>query len=153
MSTRNVWKIERRSLIIVPITIAVILVIAFSLSRKLIRTLFGRSKKSILPVTNTPPRKTPFQHHLRALRKWWKPAVSSVTSSPQPHDRLTHLGWFQRYNAEKNLLGEERRKEMQRGWKPRVFIQDYRAHWKRIAKEKKKARQTQWEKFKDEVGF
>ena len=140
-------------MIIIPITVAVILVIAFLLSRKLIRTFFGRSKGSILPLTNTPLRKTPFQRRLRALRKWWKPAVSSATSSPQPHDRLTHQGWFQRYDAEKSLFGEERRKEMQRGWKPRVFIQDYSAHWKQIAEEQTKARQAQWDKFKDRLGL
>jgi len=149
MSTRDVWKIERRSLIIIPITVAVILGIAFLLSRKLIRTFFGRSKGSILPVTNTPPRKIPLQ----ALRTWWKPAVSYATSSPQPHDRLTHQGWFQRYNAEKILLEEERCKEIRKEWKPRVFIQNYREHWNRIAEEQKKARQTQWEKFKDKVGL
>jgi len=64
MSTRNVWKFERKSLTIIPITVAVILGIAFLLSRKLKRTFFGRSKKSILPLINTPPRKTSFQHHL-----------------------------------------------------------------------------------------
>ena len=154
MSTRNVfWRIDRKSLTIIPITIAVILGMAFLISRKLIRTFFGRFKKSILPLTNTPPRKTSFPHHLQALRTWWKSAISSATSSPQPHDRLTHRGWFQRYNAEKSLLEEERCKEMRKEWKPRVFIQNYREHWNRIAEEQKKARQTQWEKFKDKVGL
>lgn len=68
MAAQVVSNIKRNFLIIVLITVAVILVIALLHSRKLTTTFFDRSKASILPITNTPPRKTPFQRHLPGLR-------------------------------------------------------------------------------------
>ncbi|KAI4948571.1 hypothetical protein J4E91_005996 [Alternaria rosae] len=60
---------------------------------------------------------------------------------------------FQRYMVQKSLLEEEPCKEARKDWKPRVFIQDYRGHRKRIAEEQKNVRRTQWEKFKGKMGL